>query len=61
MISFGSCNIDLDDVVNEAFAEFSFDQDDKVGVERLFSMLIGYGLVELGYLNLQDLPWEENE
>lgn len=61
MVDYGSFNICLDDEVNEAFVTFSYDQNFKISAEQLVSMLIGYGLVQLGYMDLYDLPWEEKE
>jgi len=60
MVNYGEFRICLDDEVNEAFVECSADQDDKISAEEMVWMLIGYGLVELGYLELHDLPWEKD-
>ncbi len=52
MVNYGYYEICLDDVLNEAFVDFSYEQDNDLSVKELFIQLIEYGLVKLGYLDV---------
>ena len=60
MVYRGSFKFYMDEVIHKAFISFSNDLNKEKSFEELISLLIGYGLVDLGYLELHDLPWEDD-